>query len=171
MERVPRTNSRYSLRSRRGRGGNREHSAPTTATPPTSKVRHPSQLQEVKHCEDTRPNDQLETSTQQHRDLSRASAQVTLHTILTRRALEKTSLNSHHQDQAWATGIHGASALGILFSSIDVGSVFTTNVKAWFVRCDLHVSGASYVAPASRTTLGTFSWMRVLVVDCCVPMM
>eukprot|EP00983_Pelagomonas_calceolata_P119625 1160624-Pelagomonas_calceolata.AAC.17 len=77
----------------------------------------------------------LEASKQQHRDLcrdlSRASAQVTLHTILlgvggkktthlalklpahsvqyayklssTRRALEKTPLNSRHQDQARAT--------------------------------------------------------------------
>eukprot|EP00983_Pelagomonas_calceolata_P022378 703884-Pelagomonas_calceolata.AAC.1 len=44
MKRVPRTNSRHPLRSRGGRGGNREHSAPATATPPTSKARHPSQL-------------------------------------------------------------------------------------------------------------------------------
>eukprot|EP00983_Pelagomonas_calceolata_P054075 1143557-Pelagomonas_calceolata.AAC.1 len=72
-----------------------EHSAPATATPPPSKVRHPSQLLpeqrhihlvEVKHCIDTRPRNQLEASKQQHRDLcchlSRGSAQVTLHTIL-----------------------------------------------------------------------------------------
>eukprot|EP00983_Pelagomonas_calceolata_P022487 707846-Pelagomonas_calceolata.AAC.1 len=49
MKRVPRTNSRYPLRSRGGRGGDvppvdREHIAPATATPPTSKARHPSQL-------------------------------------------------------------------------------------------------------------------------------
>eukprot|EP00983_Pelagomonas_calceolata_P053470 1143303-Pelagomonas_calceolata.AAC.1 len=146
-------------RSRGERRGNREHSAPARATPPTSKVRHPSQLPpeqrhihlvEVKHCEDTRPKNQLEASKQQHRDLcchlSRASAQVSLHTILlgvagviytphtleplkelgldtrtaiklalklhahsvhytpelicTTRALEETSFNSHHQDQA-----------------------------------------------------------------------
>eukprot|EP00983_Pelagomonas_calceolata_P081067 1155413-Pelagomonas_calceolata.AAC.2 len=78
----------------RGRRGNKEHSAPATATPPTSKTRHPSQLPPeqrhihllVKYCEDTRPKTQLEASKQQHRDLchhlSRASAQVTLHTIL-----------------------------------------------------------------------------------------
>eukprot|EP00983_Pelagomonas_calceolata_P098885 1158398-Pelagomonas_calceolata.AAC.1 len=40
MKTVPRTNSRYPLRSRGGRRGNREHAAPATATPPTSKVRH-----------------------------------------------------------------------------------------------------------------------------------
>eukprot|EP00983_Pelagomonas_calceolata_P028649 897065-Pelagomonas_calceolata.AAC.1 len=114
MKRVPKTNSRYPLRSRGGRRGNREHSAP--ATPPSCKVRHPSQLLpekkrkvyasqeaacikerflleqrhihfvEVKYCEETRPKNQLEASKQQHhdlcRDLSRASAQVTLHTIL-----------------------------------------------------------------------------------------
>eukprot|EP00983_Pelagomonas_calceolata_P073429 1152122-Pelagomonas_calceolata.AAC.1 len=44
MKRVPRTNSRYPLRRRGGRRGNREHSAPATAAPPPSKVRHPSQL-------------------------------------------------------------------------------------------------------------------------------
>eukprot|EP00983_Pelagomonas_calceolata_P067192 1149393-Pelagomonas_calceolata.AAC.1 len=37
-KRVPRTNSQYLLRSRGGRGGNREHSVPATATPPTSEV-------------------------------------------------------------------------------------------------------------------------------------
>eukprot|EP00983_Pelagomonas_calceolata_P086556 1156784-Pelagomonas_calceolata.AAC.1 len=43
MKRVPRANSRYPLGSRGGHGGNREHSAPATATPPDSKpeVRHP----------------------------------------------------------------------------------------------------------------------------------
>eukprot|EP00983_Pelagomonas_calceolata_P063968 1147922-Pelagomonas_calceolata.AAC.2 len=110
-------------------------------------------LVEVKYCEDTRTKNQLEASKQQHRnlyrDLPRASAQVTLHTILlgvggviyiphtleplkelgldthkvtklalklhahsvqyaykltsTGRALEKASLESHHQDQARAT--------------------------------------------------------------------
>eukprot|EP00983_Pelagomonas_calceolata_P080557 1155204-Pelagomonas_calceolata.AAC.4 len=59
---------------------------------PASKVCHPSQLLpeqkhihfHVKFCEDTRPKNQLEASKQQHlcRGLSRASAQVTLHTIL-----------------------------------------------------------------------------------------
>eukprot|EP00983_Pelagomonas_calceolata_P100326 1158554-Pelagomonas_calceolata.AAC.11 len=44
LKRVPRSNSRYLLRSAGGRGGNREDSAPATATTPTSKVRHPSQL-------------------------------------------------------------------------------------------------------------------------------
>eukprot|EP00983_Pelagomonas_calceolata_P124971 1161167-Pelagomonas_calceolata.AAC.1 len=94
MKRVPRTNSRYPLRSRGGRGGNREHSAPATASSPTSKVRHPSKLPpeqrhvhlEVKYCKDTRPKNQLEACKQQHHDLcrhrSRASAQVTLHTIM-----------------------------------------------------------------------------------------
>eukprot|EP00983_Pelagomonas_calceolata_P079403 1154649-Pelagomonas_calceolata.AAC.1 len=51
MKRVPRINPRYPLRSRGGRGGNREHSAPAKATPPPSKVRHPSQLlPEQKHA-------------------------------------------------------------------------------------------------------------------------
>eukprot|EP00983_Pelagomonas_calceolata_P034891 1093132-Pelagomonas_calceolata.AAC.1 len=108
---------------------------------------------EVKYCKDTRPENQLEASKQQHcnlcRDISRPSDKVTLHTSLlcvggvvytphtleplkelgldthtdirlalklhahfvqyafklasTRRALEKTSLNSRHQDQSWAT--------------------------------------------------------------------
>eukprot|EP00983_Pelagomonas_calceolata_P003487 113533-Pelagomonas_calceolata.AAC.1 len=88
MKRVPRTNYWYPLRSAGGRRGNREHSAPATAAPSTSKVRHPSQLlpvqrhvhlAEVKYCEDTRPKNQLEVSKQQHRDLcchlSRGSAQ------------------------------------------------------------------------------------------------
>ena len=95
LKRAQRSNPRYELRSAGGRGGNREDSAPATATPPTFKARDPSQLHpdqrhihlvEVKYCEDTRPNSQLEASKQQHRDLcrhlSRASAQVTLHTIL-----------------------------------------------------------------------------------------
>eukprot|EP00983_Pelagomonas_calceolata_P040601 1137683-Pelagomonas_calceolata.AAC.2 len=84
MKRVPMTDSRYLLRSRGGRRGNREHSAPATATPPTCK-RH-VHLVEVKYREDTRPKNQLEASKQQHRDLchhlSRGSAQVNLHTIL-----------------------------------------------------------------------------------------
>eukprot|EP00983_Pelagomonas_calceolata_P017257 540797-Pelagomonas_calceolata.AAC.1 len=41
MKLVPRTYPRYLLRSTGGCRGNREHSAPATATPPTSKVRHP----------------------------------------------------------------------------------------------------------------------------------
>eukprot|EP00983_Pelagomonas_calceolata_P045196 1139614-Pelagomonas_calceolata.AAC.1 len=94
IQKMPRSNSRYLLRSTGGRGGNREDSAPATATPPTSQAHHPSQLlpeqrhvhlMEVKYCEDTRSNSQLEASKQQHRDLcchlSRASAQVTLHII------------------------------------------------------------------------------------------
>eukprot|EP00983_Pelagomonas_calceolata_P034094 1067472-Pelagomonas_calceolata.AAC.1 len=44
MKRVSRTSFRYLLRSTGGRGGNREHSAPATATPLPSKIRHPSQL-------------------------------------------------------------------------------------------------------------------------------
>eukprot|EP00983_Pelagomonas_calceolata_P038558 1136833-Pelagomonas_calceolata.AAC.3 len=32
------------MRSRGGRGGSREHSVPTTASPPASKVRHPNQF-------------------------------------------------------------------------------------------------------------------------------
>eukprot|EP00983_Pelagomonas_calceolata_P049910 1141702-Pelagomonas_calceolata.AAC.2 len=75
LKREPRTNSWYLLRSSDGCGGDREHSAPATATPPASKVRHPSQLLpeqrrihlvEVKHCEDTRPKNQLQASKQQH---------------------------------------------------------------------------------------------------------
>eukprot|EP00983_Pelagomonas_calceolata_P038015 1136635-Pelagomonas_calceolata.AAC.5 len=63
MKGTPRT-----LSSRRGRRGNRKHSAPATATPPTSKLRQPSwlppeqrhvHLVEVKHCGDTRPKDQV----------------------------------------------------------------------------------------------------------------
>eukprot|EP00983_Pelagomonas_calceolata_P041058 1137881-Pelagomonas_calceolata.AAC.1 len=78
-----------------GHGGNREHSVPATATLHAYKVRHPSQLLPeqrhihlvgVKYCADTRPKDQLEASKQQQCnlccDLLRASAQVTLHTIL-----------------------------------------------------------------------------------------
>eukprot|EP00983_Pelagomonas_calceolata_P080101 1154999-Pelagomonas_calceolata.AAC.5 len=173
MKKVPATNSRYSSRSRGGHMGSRELSTPETATPPASEVRHPSQLppkqrpagpsraghvhlMEVKYCEDTRPKNRLEAFKQQHSnlccDLSRASAQVTLQTILlgvggafytphileplkeldldifqttklslklhthsvqyayelagTRRALESTPLNSHHQDQARATAIN-----------------------------------------------------------------
>eukprot|EP00983_Pelagomonas_calceolata_P121083 1160765-Pelagomonas_calceolata.AAC.11 len=103
-----------------------------------NKVRQPSQpppeqrhihLVELSYCEDTQPKNQLEAPKQQHHDLynhlSRASAQVSLHTILlaiklalklhahsvqyayklicTRRALEKTPFNSHHQEQARAT--------------------------------------------------------------------
>eukprot|EP00983_Pelagomonas_calceolata_P036993 1136146-Pelagomonas_calceolata.AAC.1 len=67
MKSVPRTNSWYPLRNKGGgRRGSREHSAPATATPPTSnlEVCHPSRippeqshfhLVEVKYCEDTRP--------------------------------------------------------------------------------------------------------------------
>eukprot|EP00983_Pelagomonas_calceolata_P060181 1146259-Pelagomonas_calceolata.AAC.4 len=47
---------------------------------------HETHLVDVKYCEDTRPKNQLEASKQQHRDLcrdlSRDSAQVTLHTIM-----------------------------------------------------------------------------------------
>eukprot|EP00983_Pelagomonas_calceolata_P079285 1154602-Pelagomonas_calceolata.AAC.1 len=98
LERVLRLNSWYLLRSAGGRRGNREGSAPATATPPNSKAHHPIQLLpdqrhvhlvDVKYCEDDRPNSQLKASKQplrQHRDLcchpSRASAQVTLHIIL-----------------------------------------------------------------------------------------
>eukprot|EP00983_Pelagomonas_calceolata_P057209 1144962-Pelagomonas_calceolata.AAC.8 len=73
----------------------REALSASHSHPTYSKVRPPSQLLpeqrhihpvEVKHCEDTRPKNQLQASKQQHRDLyhhlSRASAQVTLHTIL-----------------------------------------------------------------------------------------
>eukprot|EP00983_Pelagomonas_calceolata_P102834 1158851-Pelagomonas_calceolata.AAC.2 len=92
---MPRTHSRYPLRNRGGRAGNREHSAPATATSTASKVHHSSQLSseqrhiqlvEVKYCEDTRPKNQLKASKQQHRNLchnlSRMSAQITLHSIL-----------------------------------------------------------------------------------------
>ena len=79
LKRAQRSNPRYELKSTGGRGGNREDSAPATATPPTFKARDPSQLHpdqrhihlvEVKYCEDTRPNSQLQASKQQHRDLS-----------------------------------------------------------------------------------------------------
>eukprot|EP00983_Pelagomonas_calceolata_P004067 132210-Pelagomonas_calceolata.AAC.1 len=84
MKRVPWTNSR-------------EHSAPAIATLLASKDRRPSQLRpkqrrvhlvpvEVRYCKGTRPNNQLEVSKQQHRNLcrhlSRGSAEVTLHTNL-----------------------------------------------------------------------------------------
>eukprot|EP00983_Pelagomonas_calceolata_P062886 1147492-Pelagomonas_calceolata.AAC.3 len=82
-----------SVENRGGRGGTRKRSAPATATPPTSKVHHPSQLLlewryihlvEVKFCEDSIIS--LKTSKQHHRDLChdspRGSAQVTLHTVL-----------------------------------------------------------------------------------------
>eukprot|EP00983_Pelagomonas_calceolata_P134145 1162029-Pelagomonas_calceolata.AAC.8 len=94
MNRVPRTNYWCSLISRGGHRGNREHSAPATATPPAYEVHHPGQLLpeqrhihlvEVKYSEDTRPKNQLEASKQQHRglccNLSRASTQVTHHII------------------------------------------------------------------------------------------
>eukprot|EP00983_Pelagomonas_calceolata_P077179 1153759-Pelagomonas_calceolata.AAC.2 len=72
---------------------------------------------EVIHCEDTRPENQLKASKQQHcdpcRDLSRASAQITLHTTLlgvgelayklasTRRDLENTVISQlSHRGQA-----------------------------------------------------------------------
>eukprot|EP00983_Pelagomonas_calceolata_P064094 1147981-Pelagomonas_calceolata.AAC.2 len=42
MKRVPRTNSRYPLRSREGHGGSREHSAPAIAPPPAYKLSRPS---------------------------------------------------------------------------------------------------------------------------------
>eukprot|EP00983_Pelagomonas_calceolata_P085442 1156561-Pelagomonas_calceolata.AAC.2 len=84
-----------SVRNGGRRRGNREHLAPATATAPAFKVLQPSQLlpeqrynslMEVKHCEDTRPKNQLEAFKQQHRGLccllSRASAQVTLHNKL-----------------------------------------------------------------------------------------
>eukprot|EP00983_Pelagomonas_calceolata_P047317 1140579-Pelagomonas_calceolata.AAC.1 len=166
MKRAPRTYSWYPLRSRGVRRWNREHSKPTTATPRASKIRHPQASQllleqryihlvEFKYCEGTRPKNQLEASKQQHLNLccniSRASAQVTLHTTgslsgvgwficichvlellkgpgldtnkatklalklhahsvqyayklaSTRRALEKTPLNSHHQVNVWGT--------------------------------------------------------------------
>eukprot|EP00983_Pelagomonas_calceolata_P082442 1155926-Pelagomonas_calceolata.AAC.5 len=66
---MPRTNSWYLLRGRGGQGENREHSALATATPPTFKARHPSQLPleqrhehlvEVKYFEDTQSKNQLE---------------------------------------------------------------------------------------------------------------
>eukprot|EP00983_Pelagomonas_calceolata_P087553 1156979-Pelagomonas_calceolata.AAC.1 len=149
MKRVPRTYSRYPLRGRGGHGEDMEHSAPATASSPTSKVRHASQLLpeqrhvhlvEVKYCEDTQPNNQLKASKQQHHKLSpsfkglssshppyyyvRCGRELGLDThaatklalklhahpvqhayklASTRRALEKTSFTSHHQDQAWAT--------------------------------------------------------------------
>eukprot|EP00983_Pelagomonas_calceolata_P034376 1077274-Pelagomonas_calceolata.AAC.1 len=43
MKTVPMINFWYPLKSRGGHCGNREHSAPATATLPASKVRHPSQ--------------------------------------------------------------------------------------------------------------------------------
>eukprot|EP00983_Pelagomonas_calceolata_P010271 333812-Pelagomonas_calceolata.AAC.1 len=61
MKRELRIDSRYPLRSRGGCEGNREHSAPDTASSPTSKLRHPSQLLpgqrhvhlvQVNYCED-----------------------------------------------------------------------------------------------------------------------
>eukprot|EP00983_Pelagomonas_calceolata_P074828 1152714-Pelagomonas_calceolata.AAC.2 len=96
-------------------------------------VRHPSQLlleqrrihlMEAKYCEGTLSKNQLEASKQQHCNLccnfSRAPAQTATKLVLklhahsvqyahklasTRRALEKTSFTSHHQDQARATAI------------------------------------------------------------------
>eukprot|EP00983_Pelagomonas_calceolata_P043706 1139015-Pelagomonas_calceolata.AAC.2 len=64
MKTVQRTNSQYTLRNRGGRRGNREHSAPVAATPPTPKVCHPCQLLpgqwhihlvDVKYCETPGP--------------------------------------------------------------------------------------------------------------------
>eukprot|EP00983_Pelagomonas_calceolata_P037800 1136520-Pelagomonas_calceolata.AAC.1 len=100
---------------------NRQHSAPSTETPPASnlEIRHPIQLLpeqrhinfvKVKYCEDTRPKNQLEASKHYHHnlchDISRASAQVTLHTILlgmggviytphTLEPLKELGLNTH----------------------------------------------------------------------------
>eukprot|EP00983_Pelagomonas_calceolata_P078665 1154334-Pelagomonas_calceolata.AAC.1 len=91
MKGVPRTDSRYPLRSKGGYRENslslREHSAPATASPPAFKVRHPNQilpgqrhihLEEANYCEGTRSKNQLEASKQQHHNLcsnlSRASA-------------------------------------------------------------------------------------------------
>eukprot|EP00983_Pelagomonas_calceolata_P126908 1161348-Pelagomonas_calceolata.AAC.16 len=44
MKRVPMLSSRYPLRSRGGLRGNREHSAPSTATPRASEASHPRHL-------------------------------------------------------------------------------------------------------------------------------
>eukprot|EP00983_Pelagomonas_calceolata_P021691 679547-Pelagomonas_calceolata.AAC.1 len=94
MKRVPKTNSRYPLRSRGGRGEQgalrASHSHSTSFRGPSTSQLLPEQrhvhLVEVKYFEDNRPKNQLEASKQQHcnlcRNLSRASAQVTLHTIL-----------------------------------------------------------------------------------------
>eukprot|EP00983_Pelagomonas_calceolata_P059480 1145932-Pelagomonas_calceolata.AAC.2 len=78
-------------------------------------------------------------------ELHAHSVQYAYQLVSTRCAFEKTSFNS----QTWATasnppdpycllflllvkGIHSASALGILFSSIDVGSVFIACVVFLF---------------------------------------
>eukprot|EP00983_Pelagomonas_calceolata_P001948 65809-Pelagomonas_calceolata.AAC.3 len=141
MKRVPRTNSRYPLRSRGGHRGNREHSAPATATPlafrhqaheaaggqlqaaasrPTSpkfkglsssyppyhSVRcgrgrlHPSHFEPLKELGlDTYKATRLAPD----RKLHAHSVQYAYKLASTRRALEKTSYNSHQQDQARAT--------------------------------------------------------------------
>eukprot|EP00983_Pelagomonas_calceolata_P121849 1160841-Pelagomonas_calceolata.AAC.2 len=71
MDRVPRTNCRYLLRSRGGRGGSREHSAPAA-----------TKLAPKLHAH---------------------FAQYAYKLASTRRALVKTSFNSHQHDQARAT--------------------------------------------------------------------
>eukprot|EP00983_Pelagomonas_calceolata_P076616 1153482-Pelagomonas_calceolata.AAC.1 len=135
---VARSNSRYLLRSTGGRGGNREHSAPATATPPTSEARHPSQLHpehrhfhlvEVKYCEDTRPKNQLKASKQQHCNLcchhSRASAQVTLHTILLATRLAR-KLHAHSVQYAFKLGVLLRRLLSTLISKIRHGLLMVT---------------------------------------------
>eukprot|EP00983_Pelagomonas_calceolata_P005470 178031-Pelagomonas_calceolata.AAC.7 len=77
----------------------------------------------------------------------------------TRRALEETPLIFCHQDQAQATArIHGASALGILFSLIDIGSVFTACVLFLFLGERLHniaVSSATH-----QPSLDSRAWVN-----------
>eukprot|EP00983_Pelagomonas_calceolata_P053828 1143446-Pelagomonas_calceolata.AAC.1 len=87
--------SRLGIGEEEGGAGGTGTLTTATANPPASEVRHPSQLLpelrhihlvEVERCEDTRPKEQLEASKQQHlrpcRHFLRASAQVTLHTVL-----------------------------------------------------------------------------------------
>eukprot|EP00983_Pelagomonas_calceolata_P011934 383967-Pelagomonas_calceolata.AAC.2 len=125
MKTGPRTDSKYLLRSRGGYGGNREHSAAATATPPASKVCHPSQLlpgqkhillPEIKYCEDTRPKNQLNASKQQHHDLYchllRASAQDTC--AKTAGMVSRFALEMGWEDLAYLTSkFQGRINLGI----------------------------------------------------------
>eukprot|EP00983_Pelagomonas_calceolata_P127711 1161437-Pelagomonas_calceolata.AAC.5 len=99
------------------------------------------------------------------------SVQYNYERVSTRHALEKTSFDSHHRDQAWATasnpsnpnrffflfveGIHGALILGILFSLIDVGSTEETSLHQLEKKRDtLAQKSCKYPSPQSRNKKG-----------------
>eukprot|EP00983_Pelagomonas_calceolata_P083734 1156222-Pelagomonas_calceolata.AAC.4 len=174
-DKVPRPNSRYLLRSAGGRrgGGNREDSAPATATPPNSKARHPSQLLpdqrhvhlvEVKYCEDTRPKSQLEASKQQHDNLcchlSRASAQVSLHIdllgvgriIYTLEPLKELGLDSHSAMKL---------ALKLHAHSVQYAYIYLLDTRHALKKTSFHSQAQTTASnPPDPHRFFSFSWWR-----------